>query len=101
GKIAFVLRQNTNWGDGYYGLLSGKVDHGENYLITAVRETKEEAGVDVKPSDLKHVLTAHRKSDSLWVDVVFETTRWQGKAYNAEPAKHAELVWLDPDALPD
>ena len=101
GKIAFLLRQNTNWGDGYYGLLSGKVDHGESYLTTAVREAKEEAGIDIKPSDLKHVLTAHRKSDMLWVDVVFETTKWQGKPHNAEPHKHAELVWLDPKALPD
>ena len=101
GKIAFLLRQNTNWGDGYYGLLSGKVDHDESYLTTAVREAKEEAGIDIKPSDLKHVLTAHRKSDMLWVDVVFETTKWQGEPHNAEPHKHAELVWLDPDALPD
>jgi 8-oxo-dGTP pyrophosphatase MutT (NUDIX family) len=101
GKIAFLLRQNTNWGDGYYGLLSGKVDHGETYLETAVREAKEEAGVDIKPSDLKHVLTAHRKSDMLWVDVCFEATKWQGEAYNAEPHKHGELVWLDPKNLPD
>ena len=101
GKIAFVLRQNTKWGDGYYGLLTGKVDHDESYLAAAVREVKEEAGVDIKPSDLKHVLTAHRKSDSLWVDVCFESTKWHGEAYNAEPHKHAELTWLNPDALPD
>jgi 8-oxo-dGTP pyrophosphatase MutT (NUDIX family) len=101
GKIAFVLRQNTNWGDGYYGLVSGKVDDGESYLAAAVREAKEEAGVDIKPSDLEHVLTGHRKSDTLWVDVCFETTKWQGEAYNAEPHKHAELTWLDPNNLPD
>lgn len=101
GKVAFVLRQNTGWGDGYYGLISGKVDHGENYLSAAVREAKEEAGIDIKPSDLKHTLTAHRKSDTLWVDICFEATKWQGEAYNAEPHKHAELVWLDLDSLPD
>lgn len=101
GKIAFLLRQNTSWSDGYYGLLSGKVDHGESYLVTAVREAKEEAGIDIKPSDLTHVLTAHRQSDALWVDVVFEATTWRGEAYNAEPDKHVELVWLDPNALPD
>jgi 8-oxo-dGTP pyrophosphatase MutT (NUDIX family) len=101
GKIAFVLRQNTGWGDGDYGLLSGKVNHGESYLRAAVREAKEEAGIDIKPSGLKHVLTVHRKSDLLWVDVCFEATKWRGEAYNAEPDKHAELVWLDPNDLPD
>jgi ADP-ribose pyrophosphatase YjhB (NUDIX family) len=101
GKIAFVLRQNTGWGDGSYGLVTGKVDHGESYLTAAVREAKEEAGVDIKASDLKHVLTAHRKSDMLWVDVCFEATKWQGEAHNAEPDKHAELAWLDPSVLPD
>lgn len=101
-KIAFVLRQNTNWGDGFYGLLSGKVDHGESYLGAAVREAKEEAGVKIEPSNLKYVLTAHRQSDdSVWVDVVFEATKWQGEAHNAEPDKHSELAWLDPDNLPD
>jgi 8-oxo-dGTP pyrophosphatase MutT (NUDIX family) len=101
GKIAFLLRQNTSWGDGYYGLISGKVDHGESYLQTAVREAKEEAGVGIKPADLKHVLTAHRNLDSLWVDVCFEAAKWQGEAFNAEPHKHAELTWLDPSNLPE
>jgi 8-oxo-dGTP diphosphatase len=101
GKVAFLLRQNTNWGDGYYGLISGKVDHGESFLTTAVREAKEEAGIVINRPDLKYVLTAHRKSDELWVDVVFETDKWQGEAHNAEPDKHGELVWLDPADLPD
>ncbi|MGH7192841.1 MAG: NUDIX hydrolase [Candidatus Saccharimonadales bacterium] len=101
GKVAFVLRQNTGWGDGLYGLIAGKVDQDESYLAAAVRECKEEAGVDVKPSDMKHVLTAYRKSDTLWVDVLFEATRWQGEPRNAEPHKHAELAWLDPADLPD
>ncbi len=101
GKVAFVLRQNTGWGDGLYGLISGKVDEGESYLSAAAREAQEEAGVDISPKDLRHVLTANRKSDLMWVDVCFEAVKWKGEAYNAEPHKHAELVWLDPKNLPD
>ena len=107
-KVAFLLRENTNWGDGYYGLPSGKVDHDENFLTAAIREAKEETGADIKPADLHHVLTAHRKSGatlgdtthSHWIDIIFEADKWSGKPYNAEPHKHGALEWLDLNKLP-
>lgn len=101
GKIAFVLRENTAWMNGYYGLPSGKVENGETYLQAAVREAKEEAGVDIKAADLQPVHTIHRKEPEMtWVDVYFEATKWQGEPYNAEPHVHSELAWLDPKKLP-
>ena len=101
-KAAFVLRQNTGWMDGQYDLPAGKVEPGETYRQAAVREAKEEAGVDIRPEDLTHLLTAHRSSqDMTWVDVVFEVRKWQGEPYNAEPSKHGALEWLDLDNLPE
>jgi len=101
-KAAFLMRQNTGWMDGYYDIVAGKVEPGETYRQAAVREAKEEAGVDIRPEDLTHLLTAHRQSDKMtWVDVVFEVQQWQGEPYNAEPAKHSSLEWLDLDNLPD
>jgi 8-oxo-dGTP diphosphatase len=101
-KAAFLLRQNTGWMDGYYDIIAGKVELGETYLQAAVREAKEEAGVDIQAADLKHLLTVHRNSDSnmIWVDVVFEIQKWQGEPYNAESQKHKSLEWLDLNDLP-
>lgn len=105
-KIAMVLRKNTGWMDGYYGLPAGKVERHETFLHAAARETKEEAGVDVTFSDLIPTHVAHRHaqdSDSYmdWVDMYFEAKTWQGKPYNAEPEKSERLDWLNLDDLPD
>jgi 8-oxo-dGTP diphosphatase len=103
GKVAFLLRENTGWRDGYYSLPSGRVDKGENFKMAAVREIKEEVDVETTISDLQHLLTANRQSDdgSYWVDVIFEVTKWQGELRNAEPHKHGELVWLSLTELPE
>lgn len=101
-KIAFVLRSNTSWMNGYYGLPSGKVEKAESFTKAAVREAKEESGIDTRQGDLNHLLTMHRMEDNgmEWVDVFFEPKKYKGKPYNAEPHVHSELVWLDPDNLP-
>ena len=108
GKIAFVKRANTGWMDGKYGLPAGKVEKFETFLQAAVREAKEEVGVDIYPEDLTHVLTMHRDSpddkvdgDMTWVDVFFEAAKWDGEPYNAEPEVHSEIAWLDISALPE
>lgn len=108
GKIAFVLRANTKWMNGYYGLPSGKVEQDESFEQAAIREAKEEAGVTIAQKDLQHVLTMHRTKNGEeeggpkdWVDCFFEPVKWQGEAVNAEPHMHSELVWLDPNNLPE
>lgn len=104
GKVAFLLRSNTDWMSGHYGLVSGKVEKKEAFLKAAVREAKEEAGIDVKPEDIKHLLTLHRYEPSKqaedWIDIYFEITKWKGEPKNAEPHVHSELAWLDPKKLP-
>lgn len=104
-KIALLLRgKNVSWMQNYYGLPSGKVEKNEPYLAAAVREAKEEVGVDIKQSDLKHILTMHRQEPgdtNEWVDVFFEATNWEGELQNAEPHVHDKLEWVDLDTLPD
>ncbi len=101
-KVAFVLRSNTNWMNGYYGLPSGKVENGESFTAGAIREGLEEVGVTVTHSSLTHIHTMHRNSgDMTWVDVYFEASKWEGEVTNAEPHMHSEVVWLDLKDLPE
>ena len=86
--------------DGYYGLPAGKVEYGENYTQAAVREAKEEAGVDIDIKDLKfaHIVHRHGEENGLcmdWVDVYFEAERWTGQPSNAEEHKSDGLEWID------
>ena len=103
-KVAFVLRANTSWMNGYYSLTAGKVEKGESFIQSAIREAKEEAGVTIRSDQLRQVLTCHRYDvgeDPEWVDVLFEATEWEGEPFNAEPDVHSELAWLDLDDLPE
>lgn len=102
-KVALVLRENTSWMNGYYGLPSGKVEKGESFAACAVREGKEEVGIDIKLADLRYIHTSHRNGNdgTNWVDVYFEPTIYEGEPYNAEPHMHAELAWFDINDLPE
>ena len=104
-KVAFVLRENTKWMNGFFGLPSGKVEKNETFTAAAIREAREEIGIKVKTEDLRHVLTVHRyEPESFatdWIDVYFEVSDWEGIPLNAEPNVHGELAWLDPNNLPD
>lgn len=104
--IAMVLRKNTGWMDDYYGLPAGKLEYGETFTQGAIREAKEEAGVDIKPDDMRVVHVAHRHGEEGelfmdWVDVYFAVDAWQGEPHNAEPDKSERLDWLNINDLPD
>ena len=104
-KVATVLRKNTGYSDGDYGLPAGKVEWHEPYKLAAIREAKEEVGVDVNINDLRFVHVAHRHGEKGevfmdWVDIYFEADKWQGEPHNAEPEKAEKLEWLDITNLP-
>lgn len=104
GKIACLLRENTDWMNGYYALPAGKAEIAERAIAAAVREAKEEVGVVVAEKDLRLVHVSHRKADDdtlAWMDFLFEAEAWQGELTNTEPHKHSELAWLDPANLPE
>lgn len=106
GKIALLHRQNTKWMNNRWGVVGGKVDKGESAIKAAMREAKEEVGINLtlSTSDVSAVLyRTHNDKDDLspWVDVIFEITEWQGELYNAEPHAHSELKWFSAKQLPE
>lgn len=107
-KVAMVLRKNTGWMEGYYGLPAGKGEWFEPFSVGAAREALEEAGVTIKLNKLHFIHLAHRHDIDRqnakytdWVDVYFEAEEWAGEPFNAEVDKSEKLDWLDLDNLPN
>ena len=106
-KVAMVLRKNTGWMDGYFGLPAGKIEYHETFTAGAIREAKEESGVDISEQHMRVVHVVHRHAEESdgqfmdWVDVYFAVDKWLGEPHNAEPEKSEKLEWLDIENLPD
>lgn len=104
GKLLLARRCNTGWQDGKYQMPAGHVEPGELPSETAIREAKEEVGVDIDPHDLRFMHVGFRgKHDDTGdrVDYYFEATKWSGEVMNCEPEKCDDLLWVAPDDLPD
>jgi 8-oxo-dGTP diphosphatase len=100
-KIFLIKRHNTGWQDGNFGTASGHLEENETVLQAVIRETKEEAGVDVDKKDLKFILAMHRRSNADYVDLFFTSYKWKGIPTDAEKNKSSDCKWFSLDNLPE
>ena len=95
--VLMGLRQNTGFADGMYHLPAGHLEDGETFVDGAIREAREELGIDIQLADL---FLAHVMHHSGRLGLFFSVERWSGTITNAEPGKCKTLAWLPVDALP-
>lgn len=100
-EVLMLRRFNTGYEDGNYSVVAGHLDGGETLHQAAVREIREEVGVDVRPEDLMVTGVMQRKSDEERVDFFLTVRVWQGELVNNEPGKCDDLGWYPLEALPD
>ena len=100
-QVLLARRCNTGYEDGRYSVIAGHLDGGEEVKAAAVREAREEAGIQIAPEDLTVVGVMHRKANDERVEFFLVATRWSGEISNAEPHKCDDLSWHDLDHLPD
>lgn len=96
-KFFMIKRANTGWMDGKFTIPSGHVEEDETFLQAAVRETKEEAGIAIKPESTQfvHISERNEANDRIWDDVYFVCADFEEEPYNAEPEKASEGAWFD------
>ncbi|MFA5013846.1 MAG: NUDIX domain-containing protein, partial [Candidatus Paceibacterota bacterium] len=88
GNILLSRRFQTGYEDGNYSMVAGHADGEETMRETVAREAKEEAGIDIKPEGLEHLLTMHRWcGDHERIGLYFTVEQWNGEIKNMESNK--------------
>jgi 8-oxo-dGTP pyrophosphatase MutT (NUDIX family) len=100
-EILLLRRYNTGYEDGNYSVPAGHLDGGEEVKSAAIREAREETGIEIAPEDLRVVGVMHRKSLDERIDFFLAAEKWTGSIVNAEPDKCDELRWAHTGELPD
>ncbi len=100
-QILLIRRFNTGWRDGHYGLPAGHCDGQETILEAAIREAKEEVGLNLKPEDMEIAHIVHQIKKVEYIDFYFLARKWQGEPKICEPDKCDEIGWFALDNLPD
>ncbi len=100
GKILLLRRFHTGYQDGKYSVPAGHVEDNESLLNSTCREIQEEAGLRLRPKDLKIVHVMHRKEIDIRMDFFFTTDTKGLSPKNMEPHKADDLRWFPLNKLP-
>jgi 8-oxo-dGTP diphosphatase len=102
GELVLMMRRRaTGFCDGMYSVPAGHVMQTESILQAAVREAREEVGLEISPSTLFVAGTMHRRSTEARIDFFIEAGQWTGEPRNMEPDKCDEVAWFPMSHLPN
>lgn len=102
-KILLMRRFATGYFDGWYGLPSGHIEHGELPYECLIRETQEEIGITLLKADVSLIHTMYRinGNEDDRVDFFFLAEKWSGEIQNIEPNKCDNMGWYPLSQLPE
>ena len=100
-EVLLLRRFNTGFEDGNYSVIAGHIDGNEEVRAAAIRESREEAGIEIRLEDIQVVGVMHRRSEDERVAFFLAATVWSGDVVNAEPHRCDDLSWYSIHDLPD
>ena len=101
GEVLLMKRKGAH-GEGTWGFPGGKLDKFESFKDCAIREAKEETGLDIINLELEYFTNDMFFEEELHYITIF--VKCDADSYDAkimEPEKCAELGWFRWDKLPE
>lgn len=94
-EVVVTKYKKGNKKEGYYDIPGGKIEEGENPKQTAIREMKEETGIEIQNLKYKGIMTIEYPNRMF----IFDT--FISKEYEGEPQEFEENTseWIDIDEL--
>ncbi|MBN1991403.1 MAG: NUDIX domain-containing protein [Anaerolineae bacterium] len=85
-------RSNTGFEDGNYGPVGGHLEGGESIRQAAIRECREEIGVEIELASLKVIGVTHYHSlTGEGIDFFLSASHWTGEPYPRSECD--DLIW--------
>ncbi|MHA5048865.1 NUDIX domain-containing protein [Streptomyces sp. SD15] len=104
GTVLLGLRHpNSEFAPSTWHVLAGHCEQ-ESAITCLIRETREEAGLQIQPQDVELVHVVHhidRAGDRPRMGLFFRAGTWTGEPELREPDKCARWKFWDPAALPE
>lgn len=97
-NILLMRRFNTGWNDGKYALMGGHVEDNENPIDAAIREAKEELGLNLEKKNLEFKMIMPVFPDHIYI--YFECKQFNGEPTNCETNQCDDIRYFDIDKLP-
>ena len=89
-----LIKQNA----GHWGFPKGHVEAGETEIETALREVKEETGLDVELLEGFRQSISYSPARGVTKEVVFFAARCAGEGMHLQEEEVSAALWLDYDA---
>ncbi len=99
GKVLMAKRKGSH-GAGDWGFPGGHLEYMESFEDCAIRETKEECGVEIKNIRLLYVTNIRKYAPKHYVHIGLIADWASGEPQTLEPEKCDGWEWFDIDNLP-
>lgn len=99
GPQVLLVKQFLN--DDSWGIPKGHMEEGETYVDTAIRETREEAGIDIKIiTQLPHVFINRRNYRKVVVPFLASQTCDKEPFSGHQASEVVDVKWFNVSSLP-